>query len=605
MQRSRTQVIYRYLPGSLFFHDEGFIATVDHVVGRPVGLNKMVLLDELASELGRWQPEQVGIPDPRTRPDEYITIEPEAVAWDVYPLTFECVRQDCRRVVRWYRQDQLIAATAATGHVQCSACHSRMRQLRYVTAHNCGALGVMHTPRCPNCGDVKDMYLEDLGSFTASSWHCRSCGASIGTRFSLPCSCGRYTIGGRRPFPRSYTARDQHLWYPQTITIINISNQTYDNLQKHPQRGAVALASWIDDEKDVAVSLNDLGRPSGGTRLTDEEWADQEQRLRASGVSETIIDDIRSRQGPIATGVAAVTTEVSPEVLQMASQRSMVERAGLFDVNITDDRLSFEHVRVAASGTEKLAADHTSSVLAGLGIDDVSVTQKFPILLASYGYSRCVREPGQADLRSYATPREYGGKTPIFTVPANTEALLITLDARAVLGFLTHEDLYAGPVLAERRAAQLALAEVLATDLESGGEGGAGTARRLAHSVSHALLRALDDGQSGFGESSLAEWFVPNALTTAIFVGSYNDFTLGAFDTVLRRRLATWMETAAEAISRCDNDPMCSQVSTHRPYAACDRCLHLSFGCRTWNADLDRRLLRRFWRWTQQHAVSP
>jgi hypothetical protein len=605
MQRSRTQVIYRYLPGSLFFHDEGFIANVDHVIGRPVSLNKMVLLDELATELERWHTEQVGIPDPRTRPDEYITIEPEAVTWDVYPLTFECVRQDCRRIVRWFRQSDLITATAASGHVQCSKCHSRMRQLRYVTAHNCGELGAMHTPKCPNCGEIKDMYLEDLGSFSASSWHCRSCGASIGTRFSLPCACGRYGSGGKPPFQRSYTARDQHLWYPQTITIINISNQTYDNLQNHPQRGVVAFASWIGDERNIAVSLNDLGRPSGGTRLSEAEWADQEQRLRASGISEAIIDDIRSLQGPIATGVGVVTSEVSDEVLRMASQRSMVERAALFDANITDDRLSFETVRAAASGTERLAADHTSSLLSALGIEDVSVTQKFPILLASYGYSRCVREPGLSDLRSYATPREYDGKTPIFVVPANTEALLISLDARAVLGFLSHEDLHAGTVPSERRSAQLALAELLATDLEVGGDGGAGTARRLVHSVSHALLRALDDGQSGFGESSLAEWFVPNALTTAIYVASYNDFTLGAFDTVLRRRLATWMETTAEAVNRCDNDPMCSQVSSHRPFAACDRCLHLSFGCRTWNADLDRRLLRRFWRWTQQRAVYP
>jgi hypothetical protein len=50
---------------------------------------------------------------------------------------------------------------------------------------------------------------------------------------------------------------------------------------------------------------------------------------------------------------------------------------------------------------------------------------------------------------------------------------------------------------------------------------------------------------------------------------------------------------------------MCSHTSPDRPNAACDRCLHLSFGCRTWNADLDRKLLRRFWRWSRGRAPQP
>jgi hypothetical protein len=283
----------------------------------------------------------------------------------------------------------------------------------------------------------------------------------------------------------------------------------------------------------------------------------------------------------------------------------MVERAALFDQKIIDDRKSFAEVLAAATGAERTAADTTAAWMASLGIEDISTTQRFPIVVASYGYTRCRRDPGSAHLRSYAKAQSYGGKTPIFAVPADTEALIVTLGARAVLGFLADQGDYAQPVPGELREAKLALATVLAGDPSVGGDGAAGKARRLIHSASHALLRALDDGQSGFGESSLAEWIVPDALTTAIYVASYNDFTLGAFDTVLRRRLSAWLSSTADNVTHCDNDPMCSQVSSQRPHAACDRCLHLSFGCRTWNADLDRKLLRRFWRWTQQHAATP
>lgn len=605
MQRSTTQVLYNHLPYSVFSHEDGFYAQVTHIGGSRVpNINRMVLLGQLAEEISRWRPDQVGIPNPRTNPDEYVILKPEEVVWDVYPLTFECTNARCRRIRRWWRQDTLINDTNAAGQLRCRHCNSTLRQLRYLSAHQCGAMEPLYTPSCATCQDASHMYLEDQGSFRSSSWRCHTCGSAQSTRFT-PCDCGQYARGGGQPYRQGYTARDQRLWYPQTLTILNISDQTYDNLQRHANRGVAALASWLGDEPSLAVSLAELGRPPTSTRMSAEQWAETEARMRASGLDEQTINNVRSLQGPAAAGAAAITTDVSAEVIQMAGDLQMVERAGLFDRSVIDDRRSFADVMVAASGTAAIAGvSAASDIMRALGIEDISVTQRFPIVVASYGYTRAVREPGQAHLRSYAAPRMYDSKTPIFAVPANTEALLFTFDAEAILRFLEHEGLWSGTVPTTARDTKVALAEVLAADLDVGGNGAAGVTRRLVHSASHALLRALDDGQSGFGESSLAEWIVPNALTTAIYVASYNDFTLGALDTVQRRRIAPWLNRAVEDVDHCDNDPLCSQVSTHRPHAACDRCLHLSFGCRTWNADLDRRLLRRFWLWTRQRATA-
>lgn len=606
MQRSTTQVLFRYLPGAVFSHEEGFFAQVHHVNGgRVTELNRKVLLDELDVELGGWLPDQVGIPNPRTNPDEYVVIEPEEVSFDIYPLTFECLNPACGRIRRWWQQDKLLADTAAAGELRCThtGCNAKMRQLRYLTAHNCGVIDPLHTPSCPACRNSDNMYLEDLGSFRSSSWRCRACGSAVGTRFT-PCNCGQYVRGGAQVYRQGFTARDQRLWYPQTLTIINISGQTYDNLQRHPNRGVAAVASWLGDETNLSVSLAELDRPVT-TRQSAADWDATVARLRASGIDEATITNLRSIQGPATEGAAAVAAGVSPAVLEMGSRRPWVERAGLYDRHIVDDRRSLAEVAAVATGAAATAAATAMSTMAGLGVADVSVTQQFPIVVASYGYSRARREPGTAHLRSYASQRFYNGKTPIFAVPANTEALLVTFDAEAIIGFLAAEGVWVGPVPTGARAAKLALAEVLAADPAVGTDTAAGLTRRLVHSASHALLRALDDGQSGFGESSLAEWIVPDTLTTAIYVASYSDFTLGALDTVLRRRVAPWMRRAAEDISHCDNDPMCS-TSPHRRHAACDRCLHLTFGCRTWNADLDRKLLRRFWLCTrrQQAAVA-
>ncbi|MGH9227999.1 MAG: hypothetical protein ACRD07_04560 [Acidimicrobiales bacterium] len=605
MQRSTTQVLFRYLPDAVFQHEDGFFARVDHIGGPRVSdLNRKVLLDELAQELAQWLPEQIGIPDPRTNPDEFVTLEPEEVSWDFYPLTFECTNSSCGRVRRWFQQAQLLQETNANGRLRCKTCGSKMRQLRYLTAHNCGVMDPLHTPRCPGCQRTEDMHLEDLGSFRSSSWRCHACGAAVGTRFT-PCNCGQYSRGGGQVYRQGYTARDQRLWYPQTLTILNISGQTYDNLQRHHQRGIAALASWLGDETTLAVSLADLDRPSTGTRMTQKGWDVQERKMRELGLEESIIEELRRTKGPATTGTAAVSVLASPEVIEMSASRPMVERAGLYDTHIIEDRKSFDEVRAGATGPLLTAANASKRAMDALGIEDISVTQRFPIVIASYGYTRSRREPGAAHLRSYARQHHYQRKTPIFAVPANTEALLVTFDARSLLGFLRDEGDIAGTLPSNARAAKLTLAGVLAAEPAVGGDDPAGKVRRLVHSASHALLRALDDGQSGFGESSLAEWIVPNALTAGIYVGSYNDFTLGALDTVLRRRIAPWLTRAAHDVNHCDNDPMCGQTSSHRPHAACDRCVHLSFGCRTWNADLDRKLLRRFWLWTQQRATRP
>ena len=602
MKRSPTQVLLKFLPDAVFDHEEGFIAKVDYIVGQHVGdVNVPVLLEELGDELERWSPEQRGLPNPRTNPGEFVVSRPIGVSWDVYPLTFECLGSGCGRIVRFFNRRDLVRDTNSQGRLRCTYCGSRVRQLRYLTAHNCGSLEPMQTIKCGVCNDYSNMYLEDYGSFLTSSWRCRQCGWSQGTRLT-PCTCHRYAPMGSTSYRRGFTERDQRLWFPQTLTLINISNATYNDLLQNPQRGVAALASWIGDETDVAASIRELGHTGGTSRQTSEEWAATAATLRASGIDETTIANLKVLQGPVEAGVASVVVDVPAAVLEAANKRQMVERAGLFDRRIVEDRRSFHDLLESTSGPERTAADYTEATLASFGINDVSVTLQFPILLASYGYSRCQREPGTSDLRSYASPNQYGGRTPIFTVPAHTEALLVTLDARFVLGFLEHEGLVSGPVPDDERSARLSLAELLAAEPEPGSLGAAGCARRLVHSASHALLRALDDGRSGFGESSLAEWVVPDALTTAIYVVSYNDFTLGALDTVLRRRVAQWVVAASEAVWSCDNDPLCSHTSHHRPFAACDRCLHLSFGCRTWNADLDRLLLRRFWSWTQQRV---
>jgi hypothetical protein len=113
----------------------------------------------------------------------------------------------------------------------------------------------------------------------------------------------------------------------------------------------------------------------------------------------------------------------------------------------------------------------------------------------------------------------------------------------------------------------------------------------MLHSMAHVLLRALDDGQIGFAEASLAEWLVPETLTFALFANSLKSLTLGSLWTLINHRVPEWLEEASRVVLRCENDPICYQRSPR----SCERCLYLTFGCQRFNEHLDRAVLASFW----------
>lgn len=600
MQRSPSQILFQFLPGAVFSHEEGFIAQVDSVETGHADVNDHAVLAAVGAAFEQWDPDQLHAPDPRRQPNEYVLLVPRQVRFDVYPLTFVCKNGACGRVRVFRQQRDVVAALDANGRLICTGCSSRLRQLRYVTAHECGRMDPMFVQICGNCNNRDNMYLDDVGSFASSMWRCRACGYSRGTRFT-PCGCNKYPGASGQSYQRGFTERDSRLWCPQILTLLNIRSSVFDDLQRSDgNRGLVSVASWLGDEQSVATSLQTLAASTGSSqRKTQAEWDAQAAALRASGVDEDIIESMRLQHGPVTTGVGAITSQLTPLALELAATPGFVERAGLFDSSIITDRESLTAIAAATPpGPAQRSMNEATAARDQLGIEEISVTQRFPILMASFGYQRGRRDPGGADLVMYQKQRHYDNKNAIFTVPAETEALVVTVDAVKIIGYLQHIGLWAGAVPSDQRQARLELLEVLAADPDVGTATAAGVTRRLVHTMSHALLRALDDGQTGFGESSLAEWIVPDALTFAVYVAAYNAFTLGAFDTVIRRRVSSWLELALDSVQTCDNDPMCNQTSGQKPHAACDRCLHTSFGCRTWNADLDRKLLRQFWKWT-------
>ena len=592
MQRSRTQVLFSYLPESVFLHESGLVVRSHTIHGRELitDVNKSALLDAIDEQLRRWPAERrAALPLPsRTSSTEFQIITPDVVRWDIWPLVFECSRNQCGRMRLFWKVADVSVKP------RCGHCGGRLRQLRYYSAHECGATKRMYVPRCQNKAHGYDhVYFDDTGSFRTSVFRCRACaGGVIRRTLQQPCGCNKFPGHDGRSMMRAYSVRDTRTHNPHYVSLINLRSSAFSQLQKHKKRGHIAVASYLGVSESISQAIEAADRgASDGNRMSLSDWIELEEQMRASGLfDDTQIEQVKRARGPIKNGGANLPS-LEPTVREMASTARFLERAVLFDRDEVQRITLGEAYQMARERGQPVAAEAIRKAQLRsqeLGLADVSVTWTFPIAMAAYGYTRGVSRPGEGIVRGFAKSREYQAKTPLFGVATQTEAVLIVLSASRVVDWLQGDQLVRANSVDERSAREEILRLFARREVDPKP---ADRVTTLLHSMSHALLRTLDDGQIGFAAPSLAEWIVPETLTFALYANNLKSFTLGALWTLLNNRVLQWLNNTCEAISRCENDPLCHQ---RRPQA-CERCLYLSFGCQHFNEDLDRSVLRSFW----------
>jgi hypothetical protein len=586
MLRSHSQVLYSYLPGAVFRHEDRVYGRVVSVEGnRLTELNEAVIFEEISAYLERWKEDnRHDLPLPKgVRAKDYRIIRPELVKWSLFPLVFECVRRSCARVCSFRSLEDLAKAP------NCRACGAPLQQLRFYSAHNCGEIKPIYVPKCATHG-YKDVVFDNTGSFLTATWRCRGAGCNDGviqrTNMS-PCSCRAWPGPDGVVRMRAHTLDDSRAYQPHSIDLINIDSSAFQTYQRHPSRAAIAVAHYLGLVDSIREGMRESDTGGSQSRMTAEEWALKEVTYQGMGLSEADIATLKKVNGPADSGIEALG-DISERVLkEVACRRLFYERAAVLDRAEVPRTTLLEQAQRATSSVHKEALLAACRRAEALGISELAVTWEFPIAKVAFGYTRELHKPDEAALRGFRHARQNDGKYPVFAVTATTEALLVTLSAEQVLAFLRQRGEIAeapsGEVAARRQ-----LLEIFAT--EEAVPVPAQTVRTLVHTLSHLLLRGLDDGQIGFAEASLAEWLVPETLTFAIYANTLKDFTLGALWTLLNNRALTWLNNVVDRTVRCENDPICYQ----RHPRACERCSYLTFGCRLFNDQLDRQVLYDF-----------
>lgn len=598
--RGQTQVLYSFLPGAIFEHDDYGFCRVTGVELREERINRGALFDALSDLLYQWQDEalRAGYADPRDERNRrgYVVGTPTVVRFEPYPTLLEC--RGCERVFRL--RDLTRRRMSRAGY--CPECGGVLGQLRYVQAHNCGRIEQLYYPRCPRHGTAYLRFF-DTGRVASARWLCGACGGAEIARLRMtPCNCAYSTRVADSQWERglkTFAVTDPALYMAQVVPFINFDEGQEQSLYGDPQSMALLLArTWglLSEPVTQVFERRRRARSEEATEIDDtademarqleqmdpenplvKRWREQ-QRQRTTPAGQEAVERIRSLMGTAAPADGS------------APPRQLVEHVAILDT------LDTTEVATAAGwarerGDLQGAADLQEAervANADLGIADIRVINDFPAALCTAGYTRVTKDPRRSMLTPFETD-DPQNRTPLYVVAAETEGVYLRLDPIRVSSWLVHNGFVEGPPPGVAEEAWAWLYTYAPGLLQHPwqpeyGDAPAVAVRTLLHTISHALLRHVE--WSGFSSNSIGEYLLPGVLWGVLYANRYAETKIGGLTALFEQRLDLWMSGSASSARECVYDPFCTDEG-----GACVGCLHREYNCPQFNRELSRAVL--------------
>src|SRR4051794_36460377 len=302
MTRSKSQVIRGFLPGQTFQHANDTVVRVASLYAGPADVNTDLLVEMLDEKLLYWQrPGDGGGPPVNRAPgylkpvathvDQYAFLEPEGeVFYYTWPLVLRCTNRTCQKAAVF---DSLEDWSKYQGNpAKCNKCGSRREQYDYILVHTCGADQPIPVWGCKekDAGGtehgIKDVYLNDTGSFLNSTWRCRygSCNDRVISRMRQPpCRCGE------GPFQYVLVRQDRR-FITQTFSFVSFARGPMVALRSAPGSEKVVVGSYLEFFDDYEAALTDAGKDRSDA---EEKWKTIKAALEATGTSAEDIAEMR------------------------------------------------------------------------------------------------------------------------------------------------------------------------------------------------------------------------------------------------------------------------------------------------------------------------
>lgn len=593
MTRGKQQVLYNYLPGRTFdFEKVAVIARVEVIRGTAVNdLNMSMVLLKVTEQARAWQSDMRPVlrDDVLRDSSRFVLVEPEEVRSSLFPYVFWCQNRSCGVVLD--RTGRTIPQTN-----RCPACRSgKLLQIRFVKVHRCGALAPLIPPACRRCGNNSQIALDTRGSERLSNfrWVCRSCGAAQ-TLFSGRCNSCQWPGDTKLRNMDIEIHRAGRTFYAHSAVLLNTPNRELNsflsvNGWQHlaaakylglPGVASRALSSFAPSTagtggNDATLSASDvesLLARQANNELTPEQMAQElasmlqrRRREQSAGNPATITQDLIG-----STGVPApVWEEAGQEMLEAVLPFEIGRPVGLGDVG-------------GPAGARAVATR--------LRFDNVFLYSDFPIVTATYGFSRAAYTPNDCRLNAFPADPNFSGRLPIYVDRIQADAISIRLDPDAVLQWLRANGLApvipAGtspPMSTRSYFVQLFAGANLRETIRGNDE--LRLVFGLLHTLAHLCVRQAAV-LCGLDMTSISEYILPRALTVSIYCNHRFGATIGALTALFEQSFNDWLQSV-QTQRQCIYDPVCRDRE-----GACHACAYLAeTSCRYFNLNLNRAFL--------------
>lgn len=595
MKRGKQQILFNYLPGRTFdYEGVATIAKVASIRGYPqTNLNASILLRKISDEVRAWQLDfRPGLHDDLLRDaNRFILLDPQGVEAEMFPKVFWCQNRTCGLVFDFSNNNSLPSNT-------CPQCNDGdLVQLRFIKIHRCGALQPLRAPNCQRCHSSNHTALDTRGSEHINNfrWICRRCNTSS-SLFGGWCSeCQWPSQDTKLRQMDIQVHRAGRTFYAHTAVLLNIPHSRLDAFFNVPDWPGIVAAKLFRFPEVAHRSLADFSASttSSSTQDTGLSGADLDDLMRRQARGEITLEQFIAEMQILRQQRQRDRGSSSPSgIMQALEQRTGISRqiwehAGH---EILEAIIPFEvsHPRELFLENSQPQAMQTAH---RMGISSLSLIADFPIITATYGYSRAEYAPNQCRLNPFPPEREHRGRFPIFVDQIQADALFLRLNPDRICnwlelnGFPPEMSNGNDPELSRRAYFVRLFHEVQLRETLRSDRSQTRMVFGLLHTLSHLFVRqaAL---LCGLDTTSLSEYMLPKALSFAIYCNHRFGATIGALTALFEQSLNEWLSAIREA-SRCVYDPVCYDRESN-----CHACTHLpETSCRFFNLNLSRALL--------------
>jgi hypothetical protein len=368
--------------------------------------------------------------------------------------------------------------------------------------------------------------------------------------------------------------------------MLNVPNQQLDAFLRTPGWQMIAAAKYLDHPTVRGVPLAAQAAQPGISESPPAELSSQDlDEILQLPPEEAVAELRRRREARHEPGEPGSLGEMLREWAGVGDET--LQAAGHEILDWITPLETREHRSLPADGRDP----EDSAPLFAAGVDQLTLVADFPILTATYGFSRVDYAPNTARLNAFPPDRSQRGRTPIYVDEVGADALLLSLDKRRVIRWLEANGFEpALPAGSDPRASQLAYFIQVLTAVRSrqtipSADPEARMVFGLLHTFSHIAIRQAAV-LCGLDRTSLSEYLVPRVLSTAIYCNHRFGATIGALTALFESSVADWF-ALVDGDRRCVYDPVCSDRG-----GACHACVHLpETSCRFFNLNLSRAFL--------------